>query len=208
MFRRPQPTSPRAPAGYTLLELLLVLVVLVFLGSMAWPSLVNLLDSRHLRRGADQVRTAWNSARVKAVTSGVIYAFRYQEGTGQYEVLPWASLEPPPDVSAVAAIGTAQIEGVDELPDDAEQLELPSGIQFLELEQEFDSRDLLWQPNDLLSGMPGQWSSPIFFHPDGRTSTVDLSLENKSGETLVVSLRGLTGVSTVGEILEDVGDSP
>jgi hypothetical protein len=42
------------------------------------------------------------------------------------------------------------------------------------------------------------WAEPILFHPDGTTSTAQVRLVNEHGSTLDVSLRGLTGLSSVG----------
>lgn len=44
------------------------------------------------------------------------------------------------------------------------------------------------------------WSDPIFFYPDGTTSTARLILRNKEGMTIELLLRGLTGVVKVGQI--------
>ncbi|MDR0521805.1 MAG: type II secretion system GspH family protein [Planctomycetaceae bacterium] len=44
------------------------------------------------------------------------------------------------------------------------------------------------------------WSAPIFFYPDGTTSTAAVLLRNKSGRCLEVRLRGLTGTCQITEI--------
>jgi hypothetical protein len=38
------------------------------------------------------------------------------------------------------------------------------------------------------------------FHPDGTTSDASIVLANEGGQTLRVTLRGLTGISNVGDI--------
>jgi type II secretory pathway pseudopilin PulG len=50
------------------------------------------------------------------------------------------------------------------------------------------------------SSADGSWSSPIFFYPDGSTSTAAVLLKNGAGRCLEVRLRGLTGSSMVTEI--------
>ena len=46
------------------------------------------------------------------------------------------------------------------------------------------------------SGSDGTvWSTPIFFYPDGSTSTAALLLKNESGRCIEIRLRGLTGTS-------------
>ena len=41
------------------------------------------------------------------------------------------------------------------------------------------------------------WSSPVFFYPDGTTSTAAVLLRNESGRCIEVRLRGLTGTGTL-----------
>jgi hypothetical protein len=41
------------------------------------------------------------------------------------------------------------------------------------------------------------WSTPIFFYPDGATSTAAVLLKNEAGRCIEVRLRGLTGTGTL-----------
>jgi len=48
------------------------------------------------------------------------------------------------------------------------------------------------------SGTDGTiWSTPIFFYPDGTTSTAAILLKNEAGRCIEIRLRGLTGTSMV-----------
>jgi prepilin-type N-terminal cleavage/methylation domain-containing protein len=44
------------------------------------------------------------------------------------------------------------------------------------------------------------WSTPIFFYPDGTTSTAAVLLKNNRGNCIEVRLRGLTGIAKLTEI--------
>ena len=44
------------------------------------------------------------------------------------------------------------------------------------------------------------WSTPIFFYPDGSTSTAAILLKNDAGRCIEIRLRGLTGTSMATEI--------
>jgi len=44
------------------------------------------------------------------------------------------------------------------------------------------------------------WSAPVFFFPDGTTSTAAVLLKNQSNRCLEVRLRGLTGTTSIGSI--------
>ena len=51
------------------------------------------------------------------------------------------------------------------------------------------------------SGSDGTiWSTPIFFYPDGSTSTAAILLKNEADRYIEIRLRGLTGTSTATEI--------
>ena len=47
---------------------------------------------------------------------------------------------------------------------------------------------------------PVLWSAPIIFYPDGRTRNAKILLLGERGFQIEVSLRGLTGTATVGEL--------
>ncbi|MCL2005083.1 MAG: hypothetical protein FWG73_02865 [Planctomycetaceae bacterium] len=67
--------------------------------------------------------------------------------------------------------------------------------------EEFYEIDALMTGEVRLGEMPGSdgttWSTPIFFYPDGSTSTAAILLKNESGRCLAVHLRGLTGSGSV-----------
>jgi len=46
-------------------------------------------------------------------------------------------------------------------------------------------------------GVDGIWSSPIFFYPDGLTTTTAMLLKNEAGRCIEIRLRGLTGTSMI-----------
>src|SRR5687768_6658103 len=62
--------EPNSRRGLTLIELLLVLVLLVVMGSLVMPVFTGGFASVRLRRAGDQVMTRWANARARAVESG------------------------------------------------------------------------------------------------------------------------------------------
>ena len=44
------------------------------------------------------------------------------------------------------------------------------------------------------------WSPPILFNPDGTTSDASLVLQNDKGQTIRVTLRGLTGIADASDV--------
>lgn len=178
--------------GFTLLELMLTLSILVILASLTLPLMEKPLANQRLRSAADLVRAKWVAARVKALDSGDVYLFRYVANENRFAI----ECRRDPDTSTdsiwgdAAATSTAS-QPVAELP--AREQTLPEGVTFVGSETAPDTR-----ASTIVSAATGG-SEPILFYPDGTTSTARLVLRNEYGRTIELSLRGLTGIVTVGE---------
>ena len=58
-----------------------------------------------------------------------------------------------------------------------------------------ESSAMMAEAQGSLNQLDPSWSSPIFFYPDGTTSTARLLLSNQYQDWIAVRLRGLTGVA-------------
>ncbi len=168
--------------GYTLLEMLLVLAVMVLLGAIVLPAVSQPLGKSELRDAAKQVRTQLARARLEAIESGRVYQFRFQPGRRKFEVVVKPSFR-----------------GEDE-SDNGQPLqgELPSGVCFHDqqaAERSTDS-DVDFEETGLAN-----WSEPILFYPNGRTTSARIWLAGGRDYYLDVVLRGVTGSATVGQLL-------
>jgi hypothetical protein len=47
---------------------------------------------------------------------------------------------------------------------------------------------------------PDEWGMPIYFFPDGTSSTAQLMLMNEQNQAIRVYLRGLTGLVRLGSV--------
>jgi prepilin-type N-terminal cleavage/methylation domain-containing protein len=201
-----EPNRSARRAGFTLFEVLLVLAILVILGAFTWPVLRGVIANEKLRNAAYQVRTAWARARIEAMNSGCAQRFTYDPLSGEYCVES-SALESDDEVFSeygTAPLGfggstSSEFSG-ESLPLPREET-LPEGIHFATLEAADSIRDTIAEQ------LPGSFtttrenrSRPLFFYPDGTTSTARIILGNDQGRGIVVSLRGLTGIVTVGEI--------
>ncbi len=187
--------------GFTLLEVLLTLGLLVLIASLAWPVVNNAFPSRRLRAGADQVRAAWVSARVKAMRTDSIQVFRYTPDGREYRIETRLMTEAAVDSSGMPTGETSTLpEGFN--PEGVKG-QLPEGVQFVRSEAAPDTRAGMFDLTPLGASESGQeWSEPILFYPDGTTSTARLLLKmpKKDGSLQIeLSLRGLTGIVNVGE---------
>ncbi len=189
----------------TLLELLLVMALLAVLAALAWPLIQKPLESIRLRRAADRVRIEWSAARVAAMTSGQIHAFRFERESGQFAVAPWESSAGTPAEGSEAS--TQERDGLHRAAS-----ELSEGIVFVSSDQ---TPAVTTEPMAMTSYGTSDASEvdfsrtpPILFYPDGTTSDATLTLRNDRQSTVAVALRGLTGTARVGDVLYSDEVSP
>lgn len=203
--------------AFTLVEVLLTLCLLVILTSLTWPSLGRPLANQRLRSGTDQVRTEWARARVAAISSGRVYAFRYTPDARRFVVQCHEAAEFAVDGGLVVGAGGAGGESAGTAGPAVQEFLLPEGVAFAGGENLPDGRSdpLAAQSMPPLAAQSGPTvdaelalAQPILFRPDGTTSTALLRLVNEHGSTVEISLRGLTGVATVGPLTAGGGPPP
>jgi prepilin-type N-terminal cleavage/methylation domain-containing protein len=215
--------------GMTLIEISLVLVIFVVVAAFCWPAIGNALNSQRLKKSADIVRTEWSKARVKAMSGDCIILFRYEPNGGRYcvEKLLDTSLQDsaaagnsdsdPNSTGNSANLGdiasTAEDTNASNNSTAANYPELPEGIAFRECEIQNDSRATVCDQsgsagqvsNPSSAGKPSSsftnvsWSSPIYFYPDGTSSSAVLQIGNDRNNLLILTLRGMTGVVKISE---------
>lgn len=194
-------------SGFTLLELLLVLGLLVIVAAIATPSIGRLIDTERLRHAGSAVRTELARARVKAMKSGRVHVFRYELDGSRYRTefwLPDDDLLEAGDESALD-FGNSANESTQSLrrsdtTDDATTL--PEGVRFFLGQTAENNRDarVSQRLEEPTSRSDGVWSLPILFYSDGTTSTAEVTLANERGDAITVSIRGLTGVAQVSDM--------
>jgi prepilin-type N-terminal cleavage/methylation domain-containing protein len=185
--------------AFTLLELLLVLALMVVIAAIAWPSIKGPFESQRLSRSAEQVRAEFGKLRVRSMRTGQIHVFRFQPGQAGFAWEPWTNSVEDVNSSNIAGNGFgATAPAV--LPASSHEDQLPEGIQFHAAEVTLDARasQLLGPGGE--AAADAEWSDPIFFYPDGTTSNTHLVLNNTRGQAVIVTLRGLTGLTLASEM--------
>ncbi len=196
---------PRSPIpqrhAITLIEVLLVLTLLVMMAAMAWPAMDRPMADQRLRKAADKLQAAWSRARIDAISTGQTYLFRCTLESDEYTIQAQAG---PESVAAISSSNEGEFdesESPSTEPLASKTGRLPEDVTFVDGSVVFDTRATIFTEvtEELDRESSGTCLEPILFFPDGTTSTATLILENKYQRRIELSLRGLTGVVTVGD---------
>ena len=210
---RPRNLQP----GFTLLEVLLVMIVIVIVSSIAIVNMRHAFANTRLQKGAQSIRAEFAKARIKAIKSGQTQVFRHMVGDNGFVTSPQTTTEDLLESDAqyvdAASMGLDTEEGstVDQnaglLSGMGGKVErLPEGVYFMGSDVAMDARaeSRLSNYPELNSSAAGGggtgWGVPVFFFPDGSTTTARMVLANKKGFALAVELRGLTGIARIGTL--------
>ena len=185
-----------APAGFTLIEILLVLALVAIMTALAWPMLQRPFANRRLYAAADLVRAGWCQARSEAIRSGHTFAFRYLPEGDRFMVEPES--DPAGGMTDTAGTDGSMMMAEDEVTHPVETA-LPEGVKFVVGDASSDAAAMESSAGGATEAEAG-WSEPILFYPDGTTSDARLVLGNECGSAMEVALRGLTGVVTTGDV--------
>ncbi len=195
--------------AYTLLELLIVLAVVLAVVSLSWPALERPMAKSRLQSAAKQLRVALARSRLEAIESGTARQFRYQPGTGYFEVSAPSTSEGAGLLlpAGTEDAGKGGVFGDDPSAQQAAQYELPDGVLFFDPSAP-DAAPL--EPDAPASYGSMIWSAPIIFYPNGRTFNTRIRLHGEYDYYVDVMLRGLTGAGRVGKVrrLEEALEVP
>jgi prepilin-type N-terminal cleavage/methylation domain-containing protein len=189
--------SANLRAGFTLLEMMLVLgVVAVFLG-MTLPSVMKIFGQQKLTESAEKVRTAIASARARAIDSGIIYQFCCEPKGSNYVVVPFeADHVNSRDASQSGAINLVSRGSG----------RLPAGVFFNTAALGMSGVVATGLgPHKLapaaLDGLPNAsdlgnvaWAPPILFKPDGSaTMDAEIIVSDSRSQSVKLHVRAFTG---------------
>jgi Tfp pilus assembly protein FimT len=185
--------------AFTLVEILLVLAIMIVIAAVATPVFYRSMRDATLRSAAEQVRTEWNKAHIKAMKSGRIQVYRFQPGGRKFQIEPYTAVDDT--VDAVNSTSTFAPPPPAPTPDNTNEnsrTQLPEGIKFLEGTTAEEERAKAVEES--MGGGGGGLSKPILFYPDGVTSDAWLVVADEHNSAIRVELRGLTGLAILGDI--------
>ena len=200
MHQRPPTNSTPSHSGYTLLELLLAMGVLVAVAGIAWPLVQGQFERYRLKNEVETVRAKLAGTRIRAIGSGLIYQFLYEPGGRNFIVVPFEGIETEAEQVDAGGGSLYRIAGslsenvMFETSEDAAMTsgELP-GLSVIS--------------DDFLSGLPRSlelssvsWSQPILFYPDGTAVSAVFDVADENKQFVRISVRDLTGTVSVDQI--------
>jgi Tfp pilus assembly protein FimT len=184
--------------GFTLMEILLVLAILIAVVGIAAPSMQRTMEHQALKDTAVQLRARCGSARVTAMKTGQIQMLRVELGGSKYYLQPWSQGDEALNASEAEAFNATQTNLA---PAAITEKQLPAGITFASLHTPFDTRGATVE-DTLLQFERGtsKFSQPVLFYPDGTSSASTMILANARELAVEIKLRSLTGVCHVGDV--------
>ncbi len=178
----------RTRCGFSLIEILLVMAILVLVGALSIPAVQQSFSRQSLDKAADRVRVAMGQARVRAIREGEVYAVFFAEGGSWFNVAPFSKVQ-----DQVSLSSERQSLANERRQSNFENDLLPKGIRFAAGVVPVDARAAQSLGSDNGSGT----IRPVLFYPDGTSQDAKLVMQNEKGNYVEIQLRGLTGLSSV-----------
>jgi prepilin-type N-terminal cleavage/methylation domain-containing protein len=181
---------PKSSRGYTLLEVLLVMSVLVVAASLAIVNISGLPDSYRLSRVSHEIRGFLTGLRARAMEEGTVMEFRFEPDYGSYEIRRGATSQTQATSNQDSSAGMEDVtlDQSDRIEFDSDQVfgkhELPKPLVF----KSIDSNSGVISSS--VSGSTNQRA--IFFFPDGSCTGIEFWIDD-GVSAMHVHVRALTG---------------
>ena len=194
MRQHPPTNSMPSRGGYTLMELLLAMAVLIAIAGIAWPVMQGQFVRYLLKNEVETVRAKLAGTRIRAIDSGLIYQFLYEPGGRNFIIVPFEGVET--EAEQVDAGGSALYRFSGRL---SENMLFETPEDLAATAEEFPDLGVI--SDDFLSGLPRSlelssvsWSQPVLFYPDGTSVSAAFNVVDSKKQFMRVSVRDLTGV--------------
>jgi prepilin-type N-terminal cleavage/methylation domain-containing protein len=173
--------ADRSPSGFTLLEMILVVAIVVAMFGISWPLMERAYGDLKLKESAEKVRLKMGAARIHAIDSGLAYQFRVESEGHRFLFVPY-------DHATEADLQDSVLE--------QEDGELPEGLSFQAVSEDATLEKI---DEGVLGGFANKsklaeadWLAPLVFYPDGSATEATFRLVDEEDQCIEISLRELT----------------
>jgi prepilin-type N-terminal cleavage/methylation domain-containing protein len=168
-------TTPRR-TGFTLLEVLVTMALLIILGALIAPSMRAMSGNSKSKAGADVVKARLSEARAAAIGQGRAYRVTLSPDGSQVQVSPEDPQQPTTSGNAATPVYVTE--------------QMPTGVKATPMATPEEP-----QPTADSDG----WLRIVTYLPDGTCREEDAAVEVREGNTkaIVVRIRGLTGATSI-----------
>lgn len=181
-------------AGFTIMEMLIVLAVLALALAIIFPSVTRLFRDQRMLRAVEQLQGRLATAHNRAVEDQVNYQFRFEPNGRRFVVFPEPEVGEEDDEAAQEAAGRQyRYSG-----------ELMEPLQFDPGDWGSSSGNV---PDEWFQGMADAstlagiaWSEPLLFYPDGTSTGGEIAVHDDRNNEVRFSVRPVTGGVTVSPI--------
>ena len=184
--------------GFSLLELLVVVAILVLLAALVAPNVIARMQESRVAQAAESVRDVIARSRTFALDAGIDYQFRYESNGRNFVVLP-LEMEP---VDSNSTFGDSETSNYVRLTG-----ELDDGLRLLAIDddQTVESLETAWfgQLANSLQLSQAAWSSPIIFRFDGTADDAEFQVTTADQVAADLTVRGLTGSVSVSRVYRE-----
>lgn len=187
-----------ADGGFTLLEMMLVLAILVALTAVTIPVVGRMYDTHRLQQAAMEVRTTLSAARLRAVDEGEAFECRFEPDGRHLVILARRDrgIRFGDKGAASSTVNHRAAAGI--------HVELPQPLYFWTAD---DSRERLddrsihgLADGDLLGNR--SWSPPVVFAANGSSTYAEFEIRDHEGRTVQLEVRGLTGAASASTVVK------
>lgn len=173
-------------AGFTLIEIMVVVGIMGLILAMGIPSIYQLAKKEGMRRAATDMKDVLTNARAQAIISGSEVQVKFYPLDGRFEVSGGGG-----GGARTPSINSQPIDDTTPAPSKTTAATLPAGITFGALKV------------NLLNYRESEWTRVRFF-PNGTSDELRLVLESETGEIRGIELEPTTGLTRMVSNMQEI----
>ncbi len=188
-------------AGFTLLEVSLVLALMIVVAALAIPAYRGTLKFERLRKAAESIRADWTRTRTRAMMTGETQVWACLLASGSFSASPYTTDDGQGATAEIQNL-VASTTGLSPTQSSA------NGSSFGQtFPEDVTISEILVSDADSVMNMESTSSTgeegvaTLFFYSDGSSSSGRITLTNEDGQSIAVVINGLAGTVRVMQVV-------